>query len=114
MRVFGIKGEIYLEEKSCGVINVAYRDGSREHVTYTPERGYYNELLNFYNTLTGTENISVTPEIEYGDVKMVFDILHSIETKQPVRVDTATTGKDDAYSVYTNLYTAPDFGHYLQ
>ena len=114
LRVFGTKGEIYLEEKSCGVINVAYRDGSREHITYTPERGYYNELLNFYNTLTGTEAISVTPEIEYGDVKMVFDVLLSIETKKPVKVDAVDTGRDDAYSVYPNLYTAPDYGSYLQ
>ncbi len=86
-RIFGTKGEIYLEEKSCGVINVAYNDGNSEQIKYTPEMGYYNELLNFYNTLNGTEQISVTPEIEFGDVKMVFDILKSITTREIVFVD---------------------------
>ncbi|MCX7920408.1 MAG: Gfo/Idh/MocA family oxidoreductase [Clostridia bacterium] len=86
-RIFGTKGEIYLEEKTCGVINVAYNDGTSEQVKFTPERGFYNELLNFYNTFNGTEEISVTPEIEYGDVKMVFDILESISSKKVINVD---------------------------
>lgn len=86
-RIFGTKGEIYLEEKGCGTINVAYNDGSSENIPYKPERGYYNELMNFYNALTGTEDVSVTPEIEFGDTKMVFDILQSIEKRQPVYVD---------------------------
>lgn len=86
-RIFGTKGEIYLEEKKCGIINVAYNDGSSEHVGYTPERGFYNELLNFYNALNGTEQITVTPEVEYGDVKMVFDVLDSISKRQIIYVD---------------------------
>jgi len=86
-RIFGTKGEIYLEEKNCGIINVAYNDGTSEQVPFTPERGYYNELLNFYNAMNGKEEISVTPEIEYGDVKMVFDILESIEKRKVVEVD---------------------------
>ncbi|MCX7708608.1 MAG: Gfo/Idh/MocA family oxidoreductase [Clostridia bacterium] len=83
-RIFGTKGEIFLEEKGCGVINIAYNDGNSEQVTYTPDRGYYNELLNFYNALNGTEKILVTPEVEYGDVKTVFDILQSVEKKKVV------------------------------
>ena len=86
-RIFGTKGEIYLEEKTCGIINVAYNDGTSEHVGFTPERGFYNELLNYYNALNGTEQISVTPEIEFGDVKMVFDVLESIEKRKIVYVD---------------------------
>jgi len=86
-RIFGTKGEIYLEEKSCGVINVAYNDNTSEQINYTPERGFYNEFLNFYNALNGTEAISVTPEVEYGDVKMVFDILESINSRSIVYVD---------------------------
>lgn len=86
-RIFGTKGEIYLEEKSCGVINLAYNDGASEQVRYTPERGYYNELLNFYNALNGTENISVTPEVEFGDVKTVFDILDSVKSRSVIYVD---------------------------
>jgi len=86
-RIFGTKGEIYLEEKSCGVINVTYHDGRAEQVKYTPERGFYNELLNFYNALNKTEDISVTPEVEFGDVKMVFDILESVSKREIVYVD---------------------------
>lgn len=86
-RIFGTEGEIYLEEKSCGIINIAYKDGGSEQIAYTPERGYYNELLNFYNAVMGTEQISVTPDVEYGDVKMVFDILESIQKQKLVFVD---------------------------
>ena len=35
----------------------------------------------------GQETIAVTPDVEYGDVKMVFHILESIETNRPVKVD---------------------------
>lgn len=86
-RIFGTKGEIFLEEKASGVINIAYNDGRTEQVKYTPERGYYNELLNFYNAMNGTENITVTPEMEFGDVKTVFSILDSISARQVIYVD---------------------------
>jgi predicted dehydrogenase len=86
-RIFGTKGEIYLEEKSCGTINIAYPDGNSEQVSFTPERGYYNELLNFYNALNNTEEISVTPEIEFGDAKMIFQILKSISNREILNVD---------------------------
>ncbi|HOM02244.1 MAG TPA: Gfo/Idh/MocA family oxidoreductase [Acetivibrio sp.] len=89
-RIFGTKGEIYLEDKTCGIINVSYRDGSSEHVNFIPERGFYNELLNYYNAVNGTEQISVTPEMEYGDVKMVFDILDSISFREIIYVDEET------------------------
>lgn len=87
LRIFGTQGEIYLEEKNCGVINVAYNNGKSEQINYTPGRGFYNELLNFYNAINGVEQISVTPEIEYGDTKMVFDILDSISNRKVVYVD---------------------------
>ncbi len=87
LRIFGTNGQIYLEEKTGGIIYVAYPDGNTEEIPYTPGQGYYNELLNFYNAFQGNESISVAPEVAYGDVKMVFDILTSIETRQPVRVD---------------------------
>ena len=86
-RIFGTQGEIYLEEKTSGTIYVNYSDGNNEQITYKPGRGYYNELVNFYDGLVGNQQILVTPGKEYGDLKMVFDILSSIETKQPVKVD---------------------------
>lgn len=86
-RIFGTKGQIFLEDKTSGVINITYNDGKAETVNFTPERGYYNELLNFYNAMNGTENILVTPEVEYGDVKTVFRILDSVKSRQVAYVD---------------------------
>lgn len=86
-RIFGTRGEIYLEDKTKGKIHVSYRDGTMEEINFIPGRGYYNELLNFYKAFNKQESVSVTPEIEIGDLKMIFDILKSIETGQPVKVD---------------------------
>ena len=80
-RIFGSKGQIYLENKTSGVISITYNDGKSESIAFTPERGYYNELLNFYNAFNGTENIQVTPEVEYGDIKTVFRILDSVKSR---------------------------------
>jgi len=87
LRIFGAEGMIYLEERDCGFINVMRNDGTHELIPYRPQRGYYNELLNFYNAAVGKEPISVTPEMEFGDAKMVFDILKSIEEETIVEVD---------------------------
>ncbi|NLK88479.1 MAG: Gfo/Idh/MocA family oxidoreductase [Clostridiaceae bacterium] len=87
-RIFGTKGQIFLEDKTSGVITAGYNDGSTETITFTPERGYYNELLNFYNAVNGTESILVTPEVEYGDVKTVFQILDSVKYRRITYVDT--------------------------
>ncbi|HHY83613.1 MAG TPA: Gfo/Idh/MocA family oxidoreductase [Clostridiales bacterium] len=87
LRIFGTRGEIYLEDKNSGRLFVSYRDGNSEEISYLPGRGYYNELLNFYNAFNGQENILVTPEVEVGDMKMIFDIITSIKTGQPVKVD---------------------------
>ena len=89
LRIFGQNGMIYLEERDCGIINVAYNDGHTEQLPYRPQRGYYNELLNFYNAAIGKEPISVTPELELGDTLMVFDILQSIKEESIVYVDKA-------------------------
>lgn len=94
LRIFGNKGEVYLEEKTCETINVSYYDGSSEQIPYQAKQGYYNELLNFYNAMMGNEEIVVTPEIEYGDIKMVFDILKSIEKNEPIPVDIENAFKE--------------------
>lgn len=88
-RIFGDRGQIYLEEKTCGIINVFYNDGGHKMIPYQPLRGYYNEFRNFYQAMQGQELIGVTPEIEYGDVRMVFAILRSIAESRIVSVDTA-------------------------
>ncbi|OAT83597.1 oxidoreductase [Desulfotomaculum copahuensis] len=96
LRIFGTKGMIYLEERDAGTINLAFNDGRKEQVPYQVQRGYYNELLNFYNALTGSEPVSVTPEMEYGDLKTVHDILKSIAEGEIVPVD----GEDTYRPVY--------------
>lgn len=87
LRLFGTNGMIYLEERDCGFINVFYNDGGHEAIPYRPQRGFYNELLNFYNAAAGLEPISVTPEMEYGDAMTVFAILQSIKEGTVVEVD---------------------------
>ncbi|MGE5581694.1 MAG: Gfo/Idh/MocA family protein [Bacillota bacterium] len=87
LRIIGQKGEIYQEERDSGVINLAFTDGSAKQVPYKPQRGYYNELLNFYNAYTGKEPIAVTPEMELGDARTLLAILESIEEETPVKVD---------------------------
>ncbi|MTI80380.1 MAG: Gfo/Idh/MocA family oxidoreductase [Firmicutes bacterium] len=101
LRIFGSQGMIYLEERNSGVINIAYNDGKQEQVKYQPEQGYYNELLNFYNALTGKEPVSVTPEMEYGDLKTVQDILKSAREERIVHVDEETN--------YHPIYQQPEY-----
>lgn len=86
-RIFGTEGVIYLEERSCGIVNLFRPDGTSQQFPYTPYQGYYNEFLNFYNALTGKEEIAVPPELEYGDVNMVFAILASLRENKIVPVD---------------------------
>lgn len=74
LRIFGTLGNIYLESKECGSIQIDYKDGRSEKKTYAPGRGYYNEFLNYYEG-----NITSTPEKELGDIQLIFDILQAIE-----------------------------------
>ena len=87
LRIFGAGGMIYLEEPNAGIINLAFNDGRKEQIPYEPEKGFYNELLNFYKALTGTEPVSVPPEMEYGDLQTVLSIMKSIEEQRIVSVD---------------------------
>lgn len=86
-RILGRNGEIYQEERDSGVINVANNNGNARAISYQPQRGFYNELLNFYNAYLGKEPILVTPELELGDARTVFAILESLEGETPVKVD---------------------------
>jgi predicted dehydrogenase len=86
-RIIGRKGEIYQEERDCGTINLTYTDGKTEQIAYKPQRGYYNELLNFYNAYIGKEPLAVTPEVEFGDARTLLAILESMEEETPVKVD---------------------------
>jgi predicted dehydrogenase len=103
LRIFGTQGMIYLEEKSAGTINIAHNDGRSEQLPYKPEVGYYNEILNFYEALTGKEPISVTPEMEYGDLQTINDIITSIQEERIINVD-------DKYSYHPSYHDAKSQG----
>ena len=68
-------------------MNIFYNDGGHEMIGFKPQRGYYNELLNFYHALVGTEEIAVTPEVEIGDFRTIYAILQSITEQDIVKVD---------------------------
>jgi len=74
LRIFGSLGEIVLESKECGVVQIHYRDGRSEQKSFVPEKGFYNELLSFYNG-----DIVSTPEKELGDMELIFEILDQIQ-----------------------------------
>jgi len=99
--MFGTGGMIYLEDRDCGTINVTHNDGGAERISYRPQRGFYNELLNFHNAAVGLEPISVTPEMEFGDAMTVFAILDSIRQGSIIKVD-----RDTEYS--------PDYGAFRE
>ena len=87
LRIFCQDGMIYLEDTSCGIINIFNNSGHQEQVSFKPDRGYYNELLNLYNAILFNEPVQVTPEVELGDIKTVFAILQSIMDEEIVKVD---------------------------
>ncbi len=99
LRIFGTGGMIYLEERDCGTINVAYNDERSEQIPYRPQRGYYHELLNFYRAAAGQEPVSVPPELEFGDAKTLLAILESAKTGSPMQVD--------ARDKYVPVYNRP-------
>ncbi len=79
-RIFGTDGEIYLEDKNCGFVNLSIKTtGEHQAIPYKPNEGYYNELLNFYNAVVKDTTIISTPEKELGDIETVMEILKSAE-----------------------------------
>jgi predicted dehydrogenase len=88
LRIFGTEGEIYLEDKTCGSINISYKDNREsEIINYTPKKGFYNELKSFYEFLVNDNNECVKPEVEFKDVRTIFSILESIDSGKSVKVD---------------------------
>lgn len=83
-RIIGTDGEVFLESREKGYVYVSHKDGSEQQIKYTPSKGYYNELLNFYNALSSNEDIVSTPEKETGDIQTIFNIMHSVETNSVV------------------------------
>ncbi len=77
-RIFFTEGEIFLEDKNCGFLNVTYKDKTHELLTYKAGEGYYNEWLNLYEAIRENKKIVSTMEKEIGDMIVLFEILESM------------------------------------
>ena len=110
LRIFCTKGMIYLEERDCGTINVVYNDGRSEQIAYRPQLGYYNQLMNFYKAAIGQEPIAVTPELEYGDTRMIFAMLESSRENRIMKVD----DKEEYIPTYDTVRIKEELRAYTQ
>jgi len=86
LRIFGTNGEIYLENKDCGYVNVSTKDGQYEAIPFTPKSGYAGELNNFYDALRNKKEIISTPEKALGDMEVIFGMLESAQEDKRLRV----------------------------
>ncbi len=109
LRIFCTRGMIYLEDRDCGTVNIAYNDGRFEQIPYRPQRGYYNELLNLYQAAAGNEPVSVTPELEFGDTYTIFQILNAVRDGKTLPVD-REIDYIPSYDLEHKMYT--DYSHY--
>ena len=73
LRIFGSLGEIVMESKDCGVVQIYYKSGRSERKQFMPDMGFYHELFHFYEG-----DIVSTPEKELGDMELIFRILDQI------------------------------------
>ena len=100
LRIFGTHGEIFLEEKHCGFVNITYKDGRPGGVIpYTPGQGYYYELEDFHTAVRMGGKIESTPEKALGDIETIFAMLESAKVsgvKFPAH-DAETTPLTQAY-----------------
>ncbi|MCL2217432.1 MAG: Gfo/Idh/MocA family oxidoreductase [Defluviitaleaceae bacterium] len=90
LRIFGTHGEIYLEERHCGFVNITYKDDRPGvAIPYTPGQGYYHELEDFHTALRLGGKIESTPEKALGDIETVFAMLESATANTATRVTQA-------------------------
>jgi len=86
LRIFGTHGEIYLEERTCGFVNITYKDGRPgEAIPYNVGQGYFHELEDFHTALRLGNKIESTPEKAMGDIETVFAILESCRTGEVIK-----------------------------
>ncbi len=81
-RIFFTEGEIYLEDKDCGFLNLTFKDGKHELVKYNAGEGYYNEWLDLYESIINGKIVVSTIEKEIGDMTLLFEILESVENNK--------------------------------
>jgi len=86
LRIFGTNGEIYLENKDCGHVNVSTKDGQYEAIPFTSKTGYAGELNNFYDAIRNKKEIISTPEKALGDMEVIFGMLESAQEDKRLKV----------------------------
>lgn len=106
LRIFGTGGEIYLEDRCCGFVNVSYKDGAHDVLPYTPGQGYFRELENFHAALRLERPIVSTPEKEMGDMTVVFALLESIGQGESVTLNASGASGDYAGTHHADYYSA--------
>jgi predicted dehydrogenase len=85
LRIFGTHGEIYLEERGCGFVNLSFKDDRpAQAIAYTPGRGYFYEWEDFHAALRLGARLESTPEKALGDIETVFAMLTSARLSEPV------------------------------
>jgi len=86
LRIFGTHGEIYLEERTCGFVNISYKDGRQsEAIPYDTGKGYFHELEDFHSCIRLGNKIESTPEKALGDIETVFAMLESARLGEVVK-----------------------------
>ena len=101
LRIFGTHGEIFLENRECGFVNVSYRDGRPSGVIpYTPNEGYYHELEDFHTAIRFGGKVESTPEKALGDMETIFNIMNAIKLKQTIRPETSYEGTPIVSQMY--------------
>ena len=103
LRIFGTHGEIYLEERECGYVNISYKDGRSEAISYSPSQGYYHELEDFHTALRLGGRIESTPEKALGDIEAVFAMIDSIRVGEIIR-PTMNGSFENSHSRVTKVY----------
>jgi predicted dehydrogenase len=85
LRIYGTHGQIYLEERGCGYVNISFKDGREAMaIPYTPGQGYVREWEDFHAALRLGSRLESTPEKALGDIETVFAMLISARLQEPV------------------------------
>ncbi|MCL1846328.1 MAG: Gfo/Idh/MocA family oxidoreductase [Defluviitaleaceae bacterium] len=100
LRIYGTKGEIFLEDSNCGFVNISYTDERPSNaVNYMPGLGYQRELENFHAAIRMGAKIESGPEKAVGDIEAVFALLESARANE--------SSPSDASERLTSAYIFP-------
>lgn len=75
-RMFGTKGQAYLKDSDSGKIILTNYNEEKEVLTYKTKKGYYNELVHFYEVLVNNKQNECSPDVEIEDIKIIETALN--------------------------------------